>query len=113
VDGPAVGAQALAEAGDRREGGEVEVLERQPRGGVVGADAGDGGLALGAVADGQDDLRAGGGQGGGDAGTHPVAGAGDDRSAAGQVGDVDSVRRARHGVSSGGWRRDGGRAPRA
>ena len=68
--------------------------------GVCSRIARDRGLALARVADGQDDLGAGGGEPAGDPEPDAVAGAGDDGALAGEVGDGD-VGGAGHGCSWG------------
>ncbi len=89
MDGLPLCLQGLAQCGDRGERREVEFAQRDVRIRRIRKNRGESGLALGRVAHGQDYLRAGSCQAGGDAESDAVAGSGDEGSGAGEVGNIN------------------------
>ncbi len=87
VDRAAFCVQFRTEFGDAGQRGQVEVLDGQFGVGDLGADVGDRGFALGAVADRHDHVGACGGEAFGDAESQSAVGTGDDGEFPGEVGE--------------------------
>jgi hypothetical protein len=97
VDRPSLGPQPATQRRDRGKGREVERAGRDDDAASGCSDPGERGLALGRVAYGQDDLCPSLGEALGQPEADAVAGTGDQRERAGEVGDGQILDRSWHG----------------